>query len=204
MLGQHNTRVEDGRELSLLWWRFAAPQLVASTASSGGGVGERCWVINAQVGTDYARTDQQAHAQQLAEGLGLSGPGVTMFTAVDVADVRYADDGGVRVAATVGLRLPTWAADADGAFSPSPGTINIFVAVPVRLSTAALLNALCTATEAKAQALFDARVPGTGTASDAMTVVCPVTGDEEPFGGPRSTWGARVARAVHAAVGAGI
>jgi adenosylcobinamide hydrolase len=70
----------------------------------------------------------------------------------------------------------------------------------VRLSDAALLNALCTATEAKTQALLAARVAGTGTASDAVTVVCSATGPAEPFAGPRSPWGARLARAVYEAV----
>jgi adenosylcobinamide amidohydrolase len=77
------------------------------------------------------------------------------------------------------------------------------VRVPVRLSEAALVNAVTTASEAKAQALFDAGVPATGTASDAICVVCPASGAAEPFAGPRSTWGARLARAVYAATSAG-
>ncbi|MCW2900719.1 MAG: hypothetical protein JWO67_2984, partial [Streptosporangiaceae bacterium] len=39
-----------------------------------------------------------------------------------------------------------------------------------------------------------------GTASDAVCVAARAEGPEEPFGGPRSRWGARIARAVHAAV----
>jgi adenosylcobinamide amidohydrolase len=57
-----------------------------------------------------------------------------------------------------------------------------------------------TATEAKSQALFERGVPGTGTASDAVCVLCPPTGTAAPFAGPRSAWGARIGRAVHAAV----
>ena len=66
----------------------------------------------------------------------------------------------------------------------------------------ATANALVTATEAKAQALLDAGVPGTGTASDAVAICCP-PGGTEPYGGPRSEWGSRLARAVHGAVAAG-
>jgi len=47
-------------------------------------------------------------------------------------------------------------------------------------------------------------VPGTGTASDAVVVVWPPSLPAEPFAGPRSTWGARIARAVHAAVHRGL
>jgi adenosylcobinamide amidohydrolase len=131
-----------------------------------------------------------------------------MLTAADVRRVECATDGGVRVDATVGLTWPTWAAAADESVedvlpAAAPGTINVVVQMPVRLTDAALLNALCTATEAKTQALFEAGVPGTGTASDAVTVVCPSDGVVEEFAGPRSVWGARLARAVHAATLAG-
>jgi adenosylcobinamide amidohydrolase len=51
--------------------------------------------------------------------------------------------------------------------------------------------------------LFEAGCAGTGTPSDAVTVVCPSAGPTEPFAGPRSPWGARLARAVHTAVHAG-
>ncbi|WP_176216364.1 adenosylcobinamide amidohydrolase, partial [Mycobacterium avium] len=61
-------------------------------------------------------------------------------------------------------------------------------------------NAVATATEAKAQALHEAGIRATGTASDAVVVHCPTDGAAEAFGGPRSTFGARIARAVHAAV----
>lgn len=77
------------------------------------------------------------------------------------------------------------------------------VYVPARLGDAALVNAVATATEAKAQAIAELGVPGTGTPTDAVTVLCPVDGPESAYGGPRSTWGAPLARAVHAAVTAG-
>jgi adenosylcobinamide amidohydrolase len=43
----------------------------------------------------------------------------------------------------------------------------------------------------------------TGTATDAVCIACPDDGPRHAFGGPRSIWGARLARAVHAAVAAG-
>lgn len=201
------SRVEDGRTLPMLVWRFADPTTVASTAACGGGLGERRWIINAQVRHDYRRRDQQEHGAELAAAAEVDGvqaqAGVVMFTAVDVRDVQSAHDGGVHVDATVGLTLPVWAAAPDTTVAAAPGTVNIVALLPVRLTTAALLNALCTATEAKTQALLEAGVPGTGTASDAITVACPAAGPAELFGGPRSVWGARLARAVHAAVLAG-
>jgi adenosylcobinamide amidohydrolase len=186
-----------------LVWRLDAPMLVASTASVGGGIGPRRWVINAQVDADYGRRDVEAHVAELAAELGLPGGGVGMLTAADVTRVGVGHDGGVRVDATVGLTLPVWAAAPVGSCDVAPvgpGTINVVALVPVRHTDAALANLLCTVTEAKAQALFDLGVPGTGTASDAVTVLCPGEGDAEPFGGPRSACGARVARAVYEAI----
>jgi len=198
------SRVEDRRQLSMLVWSFDEPMTVASTAACGGGLGERRWIINAQVQHDYRRRDQQRHGAELAAVAGVAeAGGVVMFTALDVSRVRSAQDGGVHVDATVGLTLPVWAAAPDVGVAAAPGTVNLMAQLPVRLSDAALLNALCTATEAKTQALLEAGVPGTGTASDAVTIVCPADGPAELFGGPRSMWGARLARAVHAAVLAG-
>jgi adenosylcobinamide amidohydrolase len=83
------------------------------------------------------------------------------------------------------------------------GTINIVAFLPVPLADAALVNGVMTATEAKVQALVDCGLAATGTATDAVVLTCPVPipGEAvEPYGGPRSTWGARLARAVYAAV----
>ena len=76
--------------------------------------------------------------------------------------------------------------------------------LPVRHSDAALANILCTITEAKVQALLDGGIAGTGTASDAVTVLCPASGPAQPFGGPRSEFGARVARATYDALRSGM
>ncbi|MFE7459475.1 adenosylcobinamide amidohydrolase [Streptomyces sp. NPDC057554] len=83
-----------------------------------------------------------------------------------------------------------------------PGTVNIVVTLPAALSDAALVNAVATATEAKVQALLDAGLDCSGTPTDAVCVAAPEPGPDggEPFAGPRSTWGARIARAVHTAV----
>jgi adenosylcobinamide hydrolase len=181
--------------------------LAASTASVGGGIGVRDWVLNVQVPFDYARHDIAAHVAEVAAALDLAGPGVGMLTAVDVSRVAAWEDRAVRVEATVGLTSPVWAAAPESACAllAGPGTVNVVAVVPVRHTDAALANLMCTVTEAKVQALLDGGVPGTGTASDAVTVLCPAEGGvAEPFGGPRSTHGAAVARGVYAAVRAGM
>ncbi|WP_244881084.1 adenosylcobinamide amidohydrolase [Tsukamurella pseudospumae] len=217
-------RDEDGAVgLAATVWLLGDGMRGVSSAMVGGGIGPVHWVLNAQVPGGYARMDPVAHLADLAAAHGLRGRGVGMLTAASVDRTVLRSDGGVEVAATVGLRVPTWAAAPEDVVDPElaperlpghhvrprPGTINIQVLVPVPMSDGALVNAVMTATEAKTQALLEAGYPGTGTASDAVCIVAPVASVRsageagEPFGGPRSAWGARIARAVHSAVTAG-
>ncbi len=189
----------------VLVWRWATPVPALSSAPVGGGSGRIDWVLNIGVASDYRRTDQAGHAGEVVAGVGLSGSGVAMFTAVDLSGLVHVDRDGVSVDATVGIRHPTWAADPAAASEAAgiPGTINLVVQVPVALDPGAAVNAVMTATEAKAQALGDCGVPGTGTATDAVTVVWTSGGAPERFAGPRSRWGSRIGQAVYDAVGAG-
>jgi adenosylcobinamide amidohydrolase len=188
---------------------FPRPLRVVSSAPWGGGLGLRRFVLNAQVPPGYARRDPDVHLAAIARELGLDGPGVGMLTAADVEANQMAGDEGVEVVATVGLGHPiraaapgdpgVWGVPGDNP-EPAAGTINIVAVLPVRLADAALVNAVATATEAKVQALGDLGFDATGTATDAIAIACPAVGVPEPFGGPRSVWGGRLARAVHAAV----
>ena len=197
------SRREAGRDLAVLVWRGRSPMRAIASAPHGGGIGVRRWVVNAQVPASYARRDPAHHLARLGVSLGLPGRGVGMLTAADVRSYLTACDGGVEVTATVGLGHPVLAAAPP---DPVPvdlvGTINVVAVLPERLSDAALVNAVATATEAKVQALRDLGVPATGTATDAVCILCPEEGRPHDFGGPRSIWGARLARAVHAAVAA--
>ena len=204
----------------MLLWRAGPGYRMISSGMTGGGLGPREWVLNVQVPGLYSRMDSVAHLAELSEGLGLAGPGVGLLTAAQVTEYVSRDDDGVQATATVGLRVAPSGAPPPSHPHPKiyppqvgeiaqpdvtwrPGTINIVVAVPVPLTDAAFVNAVITATEAKAQAIAEAGFPGTGTASDAICVAAPEDGSAEDFTGPRSVWGARIARAVHAAVSAG-
>ncbi|MFI2118830.1 adenosylcobinamide amidohydrolase [Streptomyces rubiginosohelvolus] len=201
-------RREDGHHLHHLVWRLGPGVRVCSSAVLGGGIGPRAWILNAQVPGGYPRLDPDRHLAEIAAAEGLTGPGAGLMTAADVAAYTTARDGGVTATVTAGLGVRGWAAAApDGDRAPSfrPGTVNIVVTLPAALSDAALVNAVATATEAKVQALLDAGLDCSGTPTDAVCVAAPEPGPDggEPFAGPRSTWGARIARAVHTAVLAG-
>lgn len=188
----------------VLVWRCARPWLAISSAPCGGGIGLRNWVFNATVVTDYDHPDPSAHAGEVAAGLGLAGAGIGLLTAVDVRHEVTATDGGVLASATTGANAPVWAAAPAAAQAWLPGTINAVCWSPVRLSEAALVNAVATVAEAKTQALVESGVAGTGTVTDATAILCPADGAPEAYGGPRSRIGAALARAVHAAVTAGL
>jgi adenosylcobinamide hydrolase len=193
----------DGR---CLVWAGNGPLRQLSSASVGGGLSDIEWIVNLQVPSDYSRLDLDDHAAEVARQVGLSGVGVTLLTAADVGTATAATEQGVRADATIGISTPTWAAAPDSASDSGPGTINIVVQLPVVLSVSAAVNAVMTATEAKTQALLECGVDGTGTATDAVVLTWPIQSEganAQLFAGPRSTWGARIARVVHSAVFSG-
>jgi adenosylcobinamide hydrolase len=189
---------------ALVWvWPHAVP-ILTSAAVAGGLVRSRS-LVNVGVTGDYCRTDLVEHASEVHAQVGVAVVGPTLFTAADITKGVVGLDGDVRCDATVGVTRPTWAADTEDSYAAwSPGTVNMVVQVPIGLSDAAMVNAVITATEAKTQAFREAAIPGTGTASDAVAIVGAHDGPVESFAGPRSYWGARIARAVHTAVAIGI
>ncbi|MEV6971486.1 adenosylcobinamide amidohydrolase [Hamadaea sp. NPDC051192] len=193
-------REEGGLLAPLLVWRLPGAIPTISSGPLGGGIGERRWVMNATVPMSYDRDDPGVHLSDIAGDLGLSGPGAGLMTGVDVARVVTAEDDGVEVFATVGLGRPILAAAPAEDVGELVGTVNIIAFLPARLSEAALVNAVATVTEAKAQALFELGYAATGTSTDAVCVVVSDSGPAEAYGGPRSRWGAPLARAVHQAV----
>jgi len=224
-------RMADGARRGVLMWWWPEEVTALSSAAVGGGPTRPDWVLNIGVDSGYGRTDLAEHAAGVASALDLPGHGVALFTAADVARPSRSTEDGVAVHATVGVSHPTWAAsgaqtprsaradtgdpsrsDTDvpppslkSATNPAAGTINVVIQLPVTLAGGAAVNAVITATEAKAQALLEAGVDGTGTATDAVVVVWPSAAERsERFAGPRSPWGARIGRCVHAAVREGL
>ena len=196
---------------------FPVPRgwVALSSASVGGGLTWPRLVANLGVGEGFLRTDLDAYVAERLAGLGREEQAVTaLLTAADVRCWTGGEADGVQAWATVAATKPTWAARPGGLAeqptadrAPEPGTVNIAAAVPVPLTTSALVQAVGTATEAKAQALLQAGVPGTGTASDALVVLCPdaVAGQVPvPFAGVRSPWGHRLAEAVRQAMSTGM
>jgi adenosylcobinamide hydrolase len=200
-------REEAGHAVPMLVWRLPGAIPAIASSALGGGIGSRSWVINATVPMSYDRDDPDAHLGELAGALDLHGTGVGLMTGVDVRSMVSADEDGVRVWATVGLGNAVIAGVPDSS-QPDPdgvGTINVVAYVPARLSDAALVNAVATIAEAKAQALGELGMRATGTSTDAICILTATApaGPDERYGGPRSRWGRPLAWAAYQAILAG-
>src|SRR3546814_14141442 len=57
----------DGR--GVLVWRFATPVRAIATTVLGGGIGEREWAVNAEVGLGYAEAAPAAHVASIASAI---------------------------------------------------------------------------------------------------------------------------------------
>lgn len=202
-----------------LLWRLPGLNTLSSAAVNGG-INKADWIINIGVEADYRRTDLDTHIDQVAKYHRLEGSGIGLFTAADVSRYRSSNIDGVSVTATVGITKPTWAFDKSGGWNKLPetasyiaepqtneiGTINTVIQMPVKLDLAAAVNAVITATEAKTQAIIQAGIAATGTASDAIVITWPdeIGSEEVRFCGCRSYWGSRLAEATYEAISKGI
>ena len=187
---------------------FAGARRCLSSSVVGGGLRDaRAW-LNLQVEHGYARMDPEAHLREEMRARGLDAAATLgAMTAADVSRATTCEEpGAARAIATVGIGVPLAAAGRLLRSVPAVNTINLLVLVEAPLTDAALVYAVQTATEAKAQALADARVRAenhdgfaTGTATDSVCIAA-LPGATEPFAGPMSAAGAAIARCVHAAV----
>ena len=127
---------------------------------------------------------------------------------------RYVESGDdqCRVVATVGLSNALAAGDpVVVASAPMTGTINIVCAVAAPLTAEAALEALALASEARAAAMLDARVPSrvsgrdsSGTGTDCIAIAHPEGATAVEYCGKHTEWGHRVGFHVRAAVSRGI
>jgi adenosylcobinamide amidohydrolase len=194
--------------MSALVVDFGGVRRCLSSAVVGGGLRDgRAW-LNLQVPHGYARMDPDVHLREemAARGLDVEETLGAMTAAHVDRATSASEPGAARVVATVGIGVPLAAAGRALRAVPSVNTINMLVLVEAPLTDTALVYAVQTATEAKAQALADARIAArnhdgfaTGTATDSICVAARL-GATEPFAGPMSPAGAAIARCVHAAV----
>jgi adenosylcobinamide amidohydrolase len=187
--------------------RFDSPHAVASWAIVGGGLGEALSVVWRQVAEHELRppTDAAQWLRARMRDNGLHGAvGLLTSRRLDkwVQAQHVAGRVGANCVATVGLGNALRAGDPPGPYARI-GTINVLCRVDVALSTAASLEALAIATEAKTAAMLESGVmsgrsgqPATGTGTDCVVIASPKAQACAPYAGKHTDVGAAIGAAV--------
>ncbi|WP_164553338.1 adenosylcobinamide amidohydrolase [Brevibacillus marinus] len=194
--------------------RCQEPFRACSNALWNGGLARAQAILNSRVAGAYQSTDPQADVQRMIRQLGAD-PALTigMLTAAQVsaAGVARMEGEQFRLCAIVTAGVGN-AVRAGRAHKTYPAyqadTINTIVLLDGKLTDAAMLNALITATEAKAAALQDTGVrdamglAATGTSTDAVVIAVrpdPQYRHVHLYAGTATTLGDALAKAVYAA-----
>lgn len=186
-----------------------APLAVLSSAVVGSELTRARHIINVHVPRDYANRSPRDDLDAFARARGIAEPFIGLLTAAKTerAQIAIERDTATTVIAivTVGISHPI-AAGITPAAPVAANTINIIVIADARVSIAARVNAIITATEAKALALIehDVRAPdgsrASGTGTDSIVIATTERGAAYEYAGPISPLGALIARAVRRAV----
>ncbi|CAJ36196.1 adenosylcobinamide amidohydrolase [Methanocella arvoryzae] len=129
-----------------------------------GGRGRVRTVINHEVGKNFNEPDPMQYLDGVADSLAVERPYFGFMTAVHMTNLCIVSDRLVTAFITAGV--------SNQCHDPGvPGTINILLVIPGRMTEGALSSAIITATEAKAKALFEMGFDFTGTTTDAVAVL---------------------------------
>ena len=184
-----------------------------SSAIVGGGAIETQAIVNLHVPKTFRCQESERVLQDFARRRAIASPFVGLLTGAlteraELVEERRGDLTACAVV-TVGLSNRS-AAGRSPAAVWRPSTINTIVVVDADPDPGALINLVITATEAKTLALAEAGVRSpegtsvTGTSTDAVVIAATGRGPRCRFGGPVSELGWLVARAVKAAMDAGV
>ena len=183
------------------------PLKTVSSAVINAGSGWFRTFVNRRVPNDYACGDSAAEMAGFIDSIGFKcTETVGMMTAVNTDDAVIkewiGEFGSVVIAVTAGVGN---AVDVSQAYSRafSVGTINTWVMINGNLSEEAFIQAMITATEAKAKALHHEGITdpltgtlATGTATDSCLVAATQQGEFLPYAGPITELGMRIGSGV--------
>ena len=186
-------------------------ELLTTLSSSffGGGFRRVRHILNANVAENYCSNNPAADLRAIAGRCGVSDPFVGLLTAVPLHKARtsFAKQADVRVGAliTAGVTNAT-SAGVSLPCQSTPGTINIILLLNAKLTRAAMLNAIVTATEAKCAVLHEMNVCtpdgaiATGTSTDTVTIAMTGVGPTLSYAGPATVVGWLIAKTVRHAL----
>ena len=207
-------RVEENGERPVVIVTLPGRFRLLSSTMMGGGYIETDTIFIYEVPLGYDHCCPEEDMQRVCRKFGIPEDAVCFMTAANVKrvlTVKKEEVNGVRAiaVATAGVTNAVYAGERlsqevidtlpKHRSGYRPGTINILAVADLPLQDCGLANALITVTEAKAAALMDAGVSGTGTTSDAISVGCP-PGEGSKYCGTATDVGVAIARAARSAV----
>jgi adenosylcobinamide hydrolase len=181
------------------------PLVILSSAIIGGGFSRIRHILNAHVDKNFNTPNPKDWLRSLATRMDIRESFIGLMTAVKLSKARIAflesDGSSVGALVTAGVRNAS-AAGITPVFSSKPGTINIILLLNARLTRAAMLNAVITATETKTAVLMEKKVLtaegelAAGTSTDTITIAATINGVLQAYAGPVTTIGWLIARVV--------
>ena len=181
------------------------PLVILSSAIIGGGFSRIRHILNAHVDKNFNTPNPKDWLRSLAARMDIRESFIGLMTAVKLSKTRIAflesDGSSVGALVTAGVSNAS-ATGITPVFSSKPGTINIILLLNARLTRAAMLNAVITATETKTAVLMEKKVltaegdPATGTSTDTITIAATNNGALQAYAGPVTTIGWLIARVV--------
>jgi len=184
-----------------------APLDCLSSAVVGGGYVQTRNILNLHVKKGYDNPQPAGDLDRYAQQSGIPSPYVGLMTAAYPyqAETMTLEEDGLQVSAVITSGLSnacTAGEDLPIPVLPEPGTINIILVLSRRLSRAAMVNAVITATEAKTGLLHKLNKqtsqgkPATGTSTDAVVIACSQDNPALPYAGPLTPPGYLIARSI--------
>ncbi len=191
----------DGKVLVV---RSQVPFRAISSAVLNGGLAHASSIINLQVASSYICKEPEALLRRLIESKNLKPPVIGLMTAANIRNfaltIKNVRTLTVAAITTAGLSYPATAGDDIGYGDFKAGTINVIIIIDGNPTDACLVNAVITATEAKAAALhrldirskFSGEI-STGTTSDAIVIAATGRGRPIEYAGTATTLGYLIA-----------
>lgn len=181
-----------------------------SSSVTGAGLGSYRHFINRHVDKDYAVDNHTEDMLTYIDTLGYDvSDTVGMMTAAKLERVAQRFSTGdcfsIFVVVTAGVsNAVDCTASPTIAPADSPGTINTWIFINGKLTDAALVQAITTATEAKTKAVIDLGITdpetktiATGTSTDSIVVAATQRGEHLPYAGTATYLGKLIGQTVY-------
>ncbi|WP_201305450.1 adenosylcobinamide amidohydrolase [Paenibacillus puerhi] len=204
-------RMEERGEESYFLFESVKPLRTLNSSLWGEGFSLAHRLMNRQVSKRYMCDDPLQEMNGFLQGEGIHEDGTAaLLTAADLRDrsyrgLRLSGELAVHTWVTAGLSNKCRAGVPCEIDSLFPGTINIVIAIEGKLTDSAFVNAVITATEAKAAALQDMQVTldggltATGTTTDAVLIAATQEGEASRYAGASTRLGYAVGLTVYEA-----